>query len=40
MIISHVKARKILSKSCMSYLVHIVGKSDEIILGVKDNLVV
>lgn len=38
--INNVKARKILSKKCMVYLAHIVNRSDEIILDVKDILVV
>lgn len=40
MIISSVKARKMLSKGCIRYLAYIVSKSDEVILNVKDTLVV
>lgn len=36
MIISSVKARKMLSKGCTRYLAHIVNKSDEALLSVKD----
>lgn len=31
--ISNVKVRKMLSKGCKSYLVHVVNKSDKIILS-------
>lgn len=39
MIISSVKAKKMLSKWCIRYLVHIVSKLDEVVPGAKDTLV-
>lgn len=38
MMINNVKARKMLSKWCTAYLAHIVNKSEEVVLGVKDTL--
>lgn len=38
--INNVKAKKILSKRCIRCLAHIVSKSDEVVLGVKDTLMV
>lgn len=37
---SRVKAKKILSKRCMMYLVHMVQKSTEIVSSIKDNPIV
>lgn len=36
MMISSVKAKKMLSKRCMAYLVYTVNRSDEVVLGMKD----
>lgn len=38
--ISSVQVRKMLSKWCKGYLVHIVSKLDEIVLGVRDTAMV
>lgn len=36
MMINIVKAKKMLSKGCITFLVHIVNKIDEVVLGVRD----
>lgn len=40
MMISSVKAKKMLNKGCMLYLAHIVNRSNKVIQGVKDTQVV
>lgn len=40
MIIDSIKAKKILSKRCMEFLIHVVQKSIEIIMSIKDTLMV
>lgn len=40
MMVSSIKAKKILSKQCMTYLVHVVQKLKEIVSSIKDTLMV
>lgn len=40
MMISSIKAKKILSKRCMVYLVYVVQKSTKIVLDIKDTLMI
>lgn len=38
--ISNIKARKLLSKGCIAYLTHVVGKDDDSFLNLQSTLVV